>query len=318
MLKAMVTNSRLADLRFTDLVLSCTKQTAFAKDLNGTAGLRPAPDELREDINRLRRLIEKTNPDRRRDFSVTMDGIMYRCAVIPAIDGDWYALRRGVDAIPALEALGYPKPLARKLVDPTLKDGLIVVSGAQRAGKTTTASALVRDRLLLHGGHAITLENPPELPLSGPHGSGICFQIDVNEGDGDAFSRGLVHAMRYAEPDMIMLGELRDSSAASQALRAAINGHLIVATLHASGVEETLTRIRAMARDSDGAIVDELLADGLSCVLHQSMLQDAKGRRSDIAFLFTDNQVRSKIRAGRINQLGTDIQYQRNRLLTEM
>jgi twitching motility protein PilT len=121
--------------------------------------------------------------------------------------------------------------------------------------------------------------------------------------------------MRQGSPDIIMLGELREPVATSEALRAAINGHLIVTTIHTPGIIEAIERMRALsqAREGDAKGVLNLLAGGISGIIHQSL--SPEGLKMQSLFISpNDKGIRNKIREGNIQQLSTDIQQQQNQL----
>src|SRR3546814_7354761 len=101
-----------------------------------------------------------------------------------------------------------------------------------------------------YGDVAIAIEDPPELPLDGKHGRfGRCFQIAVENGD---FGRALSSTMRY-NPRYILLGEIRSPVEASQALRAAINGHIVLTTLHAGSITTALQSMLKLVAGPSGA-----------------------------------------------------------------
>ncbi|MDA0629118.1 ATPase, T2SS/T4P/T4SS family, partial [Acinetobacter baumannii] len=138
-----------------------------------------------------------------------------------------FVLRRFPAKVPTFESLNLHNGYVSKLMQQRLS-GLIVIAGPFGAGKTTTASALIAARLSKFGGVAITIEDPPEMPLEGKHGEGVCYQTWADRGGfGDATRK----MARFA-PSIIFLGEVRDAETAAEALRASINGRLVVCTAH--------------------------------------------------------------------------------------
>jgi twitching motility protein PilT len=311
---------RLTDLEFADLYVSASGCGYYRSGL--ATALSMVPPSLHSRLGDLIRSLAHrvaVRPDRR-EFSISHDGANYRVALLDAIDGLWYVLRRGPAHVPAIRDLGVHPRIAAELIalGRTNNHGIVIIAGKTGDGKTTTACALLAAWLDYFGGVAVTIEDPPEFPLHGPKrsGEGYCFQRDVPEKD---FGVALAATMRYA-PRFIFLGEIRSEAAAREAMRACINGHVVLTTLHAGGVEETLQRLLDLAADSDGrAVAQSTLAAGLSGVIHQRLRGEGAERRLEMKFLFPSpalaDPVRAIIRSGRIEQLGTEIESQLNRLL---
>jgi twitching motility protein PilT len=247
------------------------------------------------------------------------DEVRYRCSKIVSVKEVWYALRRAKTPIPRLRELRLPPMAIQHLAWLGNRSGLILIAGATGDGKTTTACALLQEYLLNFGNVAVTVEDPPELPLEGQFGQfGRCFQLKVEGGDFGAQMRA---TMRYM-PRYILLGEVRDPEAASQALSAAINGHLVITTVHAGSVIEALQRLLKIAAVADDLeLARGVLAEGLAAVIHQKLRRtrgpDGSSRVTiQPQFLFTgfEAKVRTKIRDGKFETLKDDIQQQANRM----
>jgi twitching motility protein PilT len=310
----------LATLDFTDLYVSAGGD-AFVR-VAPTAPLMVVPADLRTTVTLLSRALGSRVAARpeRREFSVSYEGITYRVALLDAIDGLWYVLRRGPTRVPPLEGLGLHPRLLAELIElgRSQRHGLVVIAGKTGDGKTTTASALLNTWLEYYGEVAVTIEDPPEFPLHGTKRNceGYCFQRDVQEKE---FGDALVAAMRYT-PRYILLGEIRSETAAREALRASVNGHIVVTTLHAGSVEEALHRLLDLAAAGEGRRgAQAVLADGLSMVLHQRLFGEGGERRMECRFVIPGpgigDPARAIVRNGRIEQLGTEIEAQMARLL---
>ncbi len=225
--------------------------------------------------------------------------------------------------IPRLSALAgiHPKVLQAlgRIGKPPEGHGLILVSGPTTAGKTTTACSLIQEYLLSYGDVAVTVEDPPELPLNGSHGrAGHCFQTQAPGGD---FAEGMKLTMRRA-PRYILLGEVRGGGEANAAIRAANNGHVVLTTIHAGNCIEAINSMLKFAEQAQNAALSRtMLADGLSAVLNQRLVQTKRGRREiKLEFLFLgrgdrDKGPRSLIRAGKTEQLTTAISNQAARVI---
>lgn len=312
----------IRQLQFTDLLVNLANpHECVVKGAPGLPLLAPLPPEFADEIQTLSHELVSTG-NGRREFGLFFDGIGYRVARIATLKGEWCALRRSMETIPSLETLGFPSAIAQRLCSEGLKSGLVVFCGRMDSGKTTSASSLVVERLQRFGGHAVALEDPPELPLHGWHGQGLCLQREVGDRD---FAAAITQTLRLAAPEIIYIGELREPDEVSQALRAAINGHLIVSTVHSAGVMEAIQRLAALGRVKDGDFALSMLADGLSAIIHQSLeshdpAKPGAKRRLSLKFLFLEKEStgpRSKIRTNEIHQLGTDIQAQRNLLMLQ-
>ena len=151
--------------------------------------------------------------------------------------GEMYCMRKMPKKVPDLTSLGYPPALINYLATLGNASGLLLLGGATGSGKTTTISSLLREFLIRNGGFAYTIEDPFEMPLDGEYNSlngslGVCKQTQpVN----DDWGASLRSALR-SRPRYILVGEIRTPEAASECLRAATSGHLVLSTIHANNV----------------------------------------------------------------------------------
>jgi twitching motility protein PilT len=259
------------------------------------------------DIDILRNNLRKA---RKENFALDHDGMRLRAVRYVVVNGNtWAALRRIPGVLPDIEDLGFRPEVLQAFRSWGYRKGLIVIGGATGAGKTTTAVSIIKDFLVNIGGTAYTVEDPVEFLMQGPIGSGgFVIQREVNEDPewGDA----LKDALRSA-PDYIFLGEVRTAAAARQLLRAATSGHLAICTVHGSSVEETLGAIIQIAESELGQMAYNLLADGLTAVVHQNIVRG----KPQVRVLQTEagkygDPIRAAIRANKLNTLGTEIQRQ--------
>ncbi|MVF24267.1 hypothetical protein EVC37_22050 [Methylocaldum sp. BRCS4] len=307
----------LNDIYFTDLLVS---EVEALMKIGGHGEYNPVPDHAKEDA---RVLYDLCCESQDQDGRIKHNGITYRYARMPTVGGMVFALRRPMPTLPRLEHLGYHSALTKRLVtnEPPpagIQNGLVIFSGVTCSGKTTSAGALIAERLTRYGGLAITIEDPPELPLQGvygPDGHGRCYQCgDISKMGGVAGAGASV--LRFGSPNIIMYGEIRDAKAASEAIRAALSGHLIVTTLHSSGIPETIERLLAFATETSGPAAPLQLANGLTCVIHQRLEGSERDRLQLYAdFLFVTDGVRAKIRERQLHTLETEITQQKNQML---
>lgn len=307
----------LKGLIFTDMYIGLT--TAWLSGVPGTLDPTPAGAEYMVEIKDLRGLCEDLlKKHGREDFSLRHYGTSYRASVIRSIDEVVFVLRRFPESVQRLQSIGIHPALVEKLLKPGLS-GLIVVSGAFGQGKTTTSGAILVGRLEKLGGVAVTVEDPPELPLHGKHGNGICFQTWVERG---GFADACRKATRWA-PSMILLGEIRDAETAVEALRAAVNGRLVLCTTHAENPIMAIERIFALATSAGSAGSSEdvanLLASGLTTVVHQRIEMHGDEKRLIVDSLFVPGEdaqsIRSTISSRKFSQLSTVLQMQKTRMI---
>ena len=311
----------LHDTFFTDLVLG--PNGAWVKGLKGHAAIEPVMDpEMLRETNALYSICTASGNRERREFTVNHKDVIYRASRLLATSGQHFVLRRSQIPIRYLAMLGLAKPLVELLLSPAIKNGLVIVSGATGQGKTTTVSALMKARLETYGGLALTVEDPTECPLTGEYrdGMGVCLQTELEAYDPPVYAQALKDMMRQA-PDIIMIGEIRDADAARQAIQAGLNGHLVLTTMHAGSVIETIERLAAMVRQATDDTANYLVAEGLQFVLHQTLRTtvDKQEPRLRTEHLWMgdapSSPPRAKVRMGQIPQLSSDIQLQLNRML---
>mgnify|MGYP000383289463 CR=1 FL=1 len=205
--------------------------------------------------------------------------------------------------IPPLEALGLPEVTAYLARRP---NGLILVTGPTGSGKTTTLAAMVdlinRERRC----HIITLEDPIEYLHR--HGRSIVNQREIGD-DSASFATALRAALRE-DPDVILVGEMRDLETTAITLNAAETGHLVLATMHTPNAALTVNRIVDIFPPHQQAQVRVQLAGVLQGVIAQQLLPraDGAGRVVAVEVLVATPAVRNLIREGKTHQIPTVIQ----------
>ena len=172
--------------------------------------------------------------------------------------------------IPTFSELGLP-PVVEKLID--AQRGLILVTGATGSGKTSTLAAMVDAINERRPAHIITIEDPIEFLHRDKRGSINQREIGV---DTESFAAAFISSLRQ-DPDVIMVGELRDTTTMETALRAAETGHLVMSTLHTSDAKETINRITDLFPPNQQRQIRILLAANLNAVISQRLLSRADG-----------------------------------------
>ncbi len=204
-----------------------------------------------------------------------------------------FALRSVRTTVPALADLGLPDAIG-PLAD--LPRGLILVTGDTGSGKSTTLAALIDRINREQSRHIITLEDPVEYTFC----SDQCLIEQRELGrDMPSFASGLRHALRQ-DPDVILVGEMRDLETTSLAISAAETGHLVLSTLHTVNAAQTVERIVDMYPSTQQGQVRSMLADTLRAVLSQTLLpRKGGGMAAAVEVLLCDSAVRNIIREAR-------------------
>lgn len=303
----------LQDLTFKDIYLG--KSRVLLTGVPGSKDPVPAPDSAKEELDKLRALCEEVREKTGRDeFPVRSGDIAYRASIMEALTDTVFVLRRMPDTIPRPDQLCIHPGYIEMLTRPEMT-GLVVIAGPYGQGKTTTASSILAARLAKFGGVGITIEDPPEMPLEGDHGNGVCFQTQAVRG---TFGEACHRADRWT-PSMILIGEIRQPEAAAEALRASINGRLVLCTVHAESVSMAIERIYALSVNAIGNPEDAaaLLGNGLLAVLHQRL--EGEPRKPKVEFLWLGDAdavgVRNIIRQRKFDQVGNEVKAQLNRMV---
>ena len=211
------------------------------------------------------------------------------------------ALRLLPAAIPSLESIGCPERLKRFA---NLEHGLLLITGKTGSGKTTTLASLLDFINHSRTAHIITLEDPVEYL----HTSAACLINQRELGmDFCSFSTALRSALRE-DPDILLIGELRDRDTMETALHAAETGHFVMGTLHTQNAAEAVMRIESMFPTEQHDQVRAQLATVLAGIFSQRLLPAADGSRVCAAeLLMTTPAIRNLIRTGKVQQLKSHI-----------
>jgi twitching motility protein PilT len=212
-------------------------------------------------------------------------GITFVCRVIP-------------ETIVPLNRLGLPQVVS-SFAD--LTSGLILATGAAGTGKSTTLAAIVNEINQRRSAKIITLEDPVEFVHRS--NSALIIQRELGS-DVMSFSDGLRSALRQ-DPDIILVGELRDLETISLALEASETGNLVLGTLHSRGATQTIDRILDAFPAESHHQIRSTLADNLRCIISQELVRtaDGRGRRAAAEILVITPAVSRLIREGKTFQI---------------
>ncbi|MEG0289926.1 MAG: type IV pilus twitching motility protein PilT [Erysipelotrichaceae bacterium] len=215
------------------------------------------------------------------------------CAAIRVINHD----------IPTLEQLQMPAILKKLCAE---KRGLIIVSGPTGSGKSTTLASMVNEIQQNQAVHILTIEDPIEYVY--PLGKAMIHQREIEQ-DVESFSKALRSAMRE-DPDVILVGEMRDVETISAAVTAAETGHLVLSTLHTMGAAKTIDRIIDVFPPHKQDQIRTQLSGVLKAVISQQLMmkEDNSGRIAVNEILIGTDAVHNLIRENKCHQLGTLMQ----------
>lgn len=213
------------------------------------------------------------------------------------------ALRIIPTEIKSVGQLGLPRELVELA---NLPRGLVLVCGPTGSGKSTTLASIIDRANSTRASHIVTVEDPIEFLHH--HKRGIINQREVGA-DTRSFSDALKHALRQ-DPDIILVGEMRDLETISTALTAAETGHLVFATLHTQDAGQTIDRVIDVYPAHQQAQVRTQLAATLRAVIVQTLIPRAGGTGRAVAteVMFANPAIQSLIRAGKTHQLRTALQ----------
>ena len=205
--------------------------------------------------------------------------------------------------IPEPDKLGIPPEVVAVTEK---KRGLVLVTGPTGSGKSTTLASLIQVINRTRADHIITLEDPIEYLHK--HDKSIVNQREIGS-DTENYAKALRAALRE-DPDVILVGEMRDLETISTAITAAETGHLVLSTLHTIGADKTIDRIIDVFPPDQQQQVRIQLAAVLECVVSQQLLKrsDGQGRVAALEVLFANNAVRNLIREGKTFQIASIIQ----------
>jgi twitching motility protein PilT len=205
--------------------------------------------------------------------------------------------------IKPLDELGMPDSVSRFA---HLPRGLVLVTGPTGSGKTTTLASLLDLANRSRAAHIITIEDPIE--FLHPHKRSLVNQREVGS-DTETFPQALKHALRQ-DPDIILVGELRDLETTATALTAAETGHLVLATLHTQSATQTIDRVIDIFPPHQQLQIRAQLAASLQGVVTQALAPraDGKGRSVICEILTATPAIRSLIREGKSHQIPSFMQ----------
>ncbi len=238
------------------------------------------------------------------DFAYEIPGLArYRANFFEQKNGVGAVFREIPSTILTCEQLGLP-PVVRKLA--SLPRGLVLVTGPTGSGKSTTLAAIIDEANKTRKDHILTVEDPIEFV----HKSSKAI---VNHREVGLHTQSFAAALRGAlreDPDIILVGEMRDLETISLAIEASATGHLVFGTLHTTSAAKTVDRVIEVFPVTQQEQIRNTLADGLRAVVAQNLFKriDKKGRCAALEIMIATPAVRNLIREGKTFQIPSMIQ----------
>lgn len=263
-------------------------------------------DELREMLYEIapEEVIKRFEEEGEVDFGLEIPGLA-RFRV------NYYKERKGIAAafriiptrVKTIEELGLPLVLNKLAL---LPKGLVLVTGPTGSGKSTTLAAIIDYANRMRYDHIITIEDPIEFI----HEPKNCL---INQREVGTHTKSFANALRAAlreDPDIILVGEMRDRETIMLALEATLTGHLVLSTLHTISAAQTINRIIDVFPPEEQAQIRATLSEALRAVISQTMFKriDRPGRIVALEILIATPAVRNLIREGKVHQIPSMIQ----------
>lgn len=313
------------------LLTACVK--AKASDLHLSSGCKAKlridgdladyePSPMLDDNMIYQMLLEIMTEDQKKelietfecDFSIDDDAndSRFRANAFFHNRGYGAVFRRLENEIPTLKQLGAPKVLDGVQAK---KGGLILVTGPTGSGKSSTLAALVNKLNMDEDVHILTIEDPVEFVHVSK--KALINQREVKR-DTKSFNHALKSALRE-DPDVILVGEMRDLETIKLALEAAETGHLVLGTLHTMSAIKTIDRVISVFPPAEQELVRNMLAESLQIVISQRLLKrKGGGRCAAYEVLLSNSGVRNMIKENKLAQIYTAIQTSRSQGMITM
>ena len=238
------------------------------------------------------------------DFSFELPGVSrFRVNVFRQVRGTSVAFRAIPQKTPNLQDLAAPPLFAELAKSPR---GLVLVTGPTGSGKSTTLAAMISELNRTQAKHVLTIEDPVEFLY-------VPEKCLINQREVGAQTLSFANALRAAmreDPNVILVGEMRDLETIRLAITAAETGHLVLATLHTSGAAKAIDRIIDVFPGEEKSVVRSMLSESLTAVISQVLCKqkDGQGRVAAYEIMVGTTAVRNLIRESKVAQLYSAMQ----------
>jgi len=249
---------------------------------------------------------EVFNKEQELDFAYSVPGLArFRVNVLQQRGTMSLALRRVPSRVPSIDELGLPQVCKALILKPR---GLVLVTGSAGSGKSTTLAAMINHLNENETRSVLTIEDPIEYLFQDK--KCLIRQRDLRD-DTKSFSTALTHALRH-DPDVIVIGEMRDLETISTAITAAETGHLVLATLHTVDAAQSIDRIIDVFPPAQQRQMRLQLAQVIEAVLSQTLLpRIGGGRVAAFEVLLANNVIRRLIREEGIHEIASSLEMGR-------
>ena len=294
-------NKKISDFHIragSPLAYRQTGEIVVVKEVNVTP--QDLKDLLSMNCNEVE--LEKFEKTHELDTAVTLSGLRFRANFYKTINGAACVCRRVESKIPEMDQFGLPQSLY-DIVD--MHKGLVLVTGPTGSGKSTTLAAIVNEINKTRAANIVTVEDPVEFIHT--DNKSIVSHREVGK-QTKSFAAALKAALRE-DPDVILVGEMRDLETISLALTAAETGHLVFGTLHTSGAPSTINRIIDVFPAAEKSMVRSMLSESLAAVISQTLMKKIGGGRvAAHEIMLCTPAIRNLIREDKVAQMYSAIQ----------
>ena len=256
------------------------------------------------------------NFKKKEDFVVFFKDRCFRaCAMKYTTEGLVFAIRQASVDYKEIKDL----KLGTIVIDELLHDrlnhgGLVIIAGSPGNGKTTTSSSMIIKRLEEHSGVCITVEEPPEFPISGMHGNGLCIQNSVQDNNFEAAIKTSLRSYPTGQNSIMFVGEIRDAESASEVIKASLDGRLVIVTVHADSVYSGIKRIAGYAFSTMGIEAYSMLAESFRVGIHQRIKITSSGPKMMVECLVNSTACVNIIKKNKIEQLRNEAEMQKSKM----
>lgn len=263
-------------------------------------------DGLADPYAAVRRAEEGRGPGDERsgyDFAAKIGEMRCRCNLSLANGGVLSIVIRKLEtSIPEFAAIGLPDDVLNQCM---AANGLVLVTGPTGSGKSTTLASLLNHLNMTQNKHILTVEDPVEYVL--PHGKCKVTRKEIGR-DAKNFIGALRASMRQ-DPDIIMIGEIRDLETMRAALSAAETGHLVFATMHTNSAVKTIDRVSGFFPPEEKTWVASVFSTVFRCVISQTLVprMDGNGRALAYEVMMGTSDVRNNIKDSKINLIANSL-----------
>ncbi len=295
-------NKKISDFHIragSPLAYRQTGEIVVVKEVNVTA--QDLKDLLSMNCNEVE--LERFENEHELDTAVTLSGLRFRANFYKTINGPACVCRRVESKIPEMDQFGLPQSLY-DVVD--MHKGLVLVTGPTGSGKSTTLAAIVNEINKTRSANIVTVEDPVEFIHQ--DNKSIVSHREVGK-QTKSFAAALKAALRE-DPDVILVGEMRDLETISLALTAAETGHLVFGTLHTSGAPSTINRIIDVFPPEQQEQIRAQISTSLKMVVTQRLLKtrDGLGRVGAFEIMKCTSPIQNLIREAKIHQIPSIMQ----------